>query len=155
MATQKLQSHRALAVIHSDTINIPDVGNVVISSQTTATTASKLVDSAADFTANGVEVGDIIYNTTDSTTATVTAIDSATTLSISADIMATTEDYVIYKDTSKGYLLYVGVAGDVRVQTSGGDTVTFIGMQAGQFVPVHVVRVLATSTTATDIIALL
>jgi len=55
---------------------------------------------------------------------------------------------------NRGCLLYVGTAGDVRVTTSGGDTTTFVGIQGGQFLPLSVVRVLATGTTADNIIAL-
>jgi hypothetical protein len=53
-----------------------------------------------------------------------------------------------------GCVLYVGGAGDLKVKTASGDEVTFIGILAGTFVPVQVIRVFATSTTATNIIAL-
>ncbi len=49
--------------------------------------------------------------------------------------------------------LYVGVAGDVRVMTPGGATVTFKNVSAG-ILPVSAVRVFATATTATQIIGL-
>ena len=65
----------------------------------TSTTANKLVDTAGQFTAN-VKVGDIVSNTTDNTTANVTAIDSNTQLSLSADIMASGEAYVIKQNSS-------------------------------------------------------
>lgn len=52
-----------------------------------------------------------------------------------------------------GCCLYVGGAGDVRVLTTGYDDVTF-GSFPGGFFPVQVVRVFATGTTATKIIAL-
>lgn len=48
--------------------------------------------------------------------------------------------------------LYVGVLGDVRVTLAGGETVTFVGAQG--ILPVRAARVLATSTTATNILAL-
>lgn len=57
------------------------------------TTASKLVDSGADFVTAGVQVGYAVHNTTDNTTALVTAVDSATQLSLSADIMISGEAY--------------------------------------------------------------
>lgn len=56
--------------------------------------------------------------------------------------------------TNNGCVLYVGVEGNVRVLTIGGDTVTFTGVQGGTFVPVQVLRVFATGTTATSIVAL-
>ena len=59
-----------------------------------ATTADKLVEAGQNFETT-VTVGSTVYNTTDDTSATVTAVDSDTTLSISADIMASGETYVI------------------------------------------------------------
>tara|TARA_R100000742_G_C4278574_1_gene101602 strand:+ start:2331 stop:3887 length:1557 start_codon:yes stop_codon:yes gene_type:complete len=62
---------------------------------TSATTSNKLVDSTQNFNST-VQVGSYVKNTTDNTTASVTAIDSDTTLSLSADIMASGENYIIY-----------------------------------------------------------
>jgi hypothetical protein len=49
-------------------------------------TTNKLVDSTADFVTDKVSIGDIVYNLTDYTQGTVTAIDNLTTLSLSGDI---------------------------------------------------------------------
>ena len=51
-------------------------------------------------------------------------------------------------------IIYVGVTGDVRVLTAQGDDVTFTGVQAGGVVPVQVLKVFATSTTATNMVAI-
>lgn len=72
-------------------------------STATSTTSNKLVDTAGAFVVNAVAVGDIVKNTTTGLYALVTAVDSATALSISADIMLSTNGYVIY--TRHGYLL--------------------------------------------------
>jgi hypothetical protein len=69
--------------------------DMIVSSTTTATTASKLVDTNSNFTTLGVAAGDKIINTTDDTTAYVTAVDSATTLSISSDIMVSGDKYIL------------------------------------------------------------
>lgn len=53
-----------------------------------------------------------------------------------------------------GCVVYVGGAGDVKVKTAGGDDVTFSGITAGTFMPVQVIRVFSTGTTATNMIAL-
>lgn len=50
--------------------------------------------------------------------------------------------------------LYVGVGGDVVVVTQGNTAVTFKAVPTGTTLPVRVRRVNATSTTATDIVAL-
>jgi hypothetical protein len=48
--------------------------------------------------------------------------------------------------------LYVGTAGNLVIVTVGGSTVTLVG--ASGWMPVRVARVLATGTTAGDIVAL-
>ena len=55
---------------------------------------------------------------------------------------------------NNGCVLYVGGAGNLAVTTAGGDTLIFFGLLAGTFVPVQVVRVWASDTTATNIVAL-
>lgn len=63
----------------------------------TATTSNKLTDSAGLFTTTAaIAVGDIVKNTTTGKFALVTAVDSATALSLSADIMVDTNAYSIY-----------------------------------------------------------
>lgn len=56
--------------------------------------------------------------------------------------------------SNNGCVLYVGGAGNLKVLTIGGDEVVFNGVSAGSFFPVHVLRVFATGTTATNIVAL-
>lgn len=55
---------------------------------------------------------------------------------------------------NNGCVLYVGGDGDIKVTTAGGDEVTFVGLSAGTFIPVQVLKVWATGTNATDIVAL-
>jgi hypothetical protein len=150
MAYQKLQAERALTVIPNDTINIPNVAGPSVSGTTDGVTASKLIDSTASFTTN--IVGYIVYSGTD--VATVTAVDSATTLSLSADIMVSGEAYTIYADDNVGCVLYAGSGGNIRVLTTGNDDVTFVGIAPGAFVPVQVKRVFDSGTGPSDIIAL-
>ena len=49
--------------------------------------------------------------------------------------------------------IYVGGAGNVAVTTFNGDDVIFVGMPAGGIVPVTVIRVWVTGTTATSLLA--
>lgn len=220
MAYQKLQASRALEVIPSDTVNIPNPAMLAISSTTTGAAALKLIDGVSgtnstdgltltdaskNFVSLGVKVGDTVENTTtpgtttvtavniteltlkedifastgDSYTvgsflrlgvkigdivyggtvaATVTAVDSATQLSVSEAIPTTTA-YKLYSNDApnNGCVLYIGdVASGVktRVITAGGDEVTFRGFTAGSFIPVQVKRVLDTGTDSNFIIAL-
>ena len=52
--------------------------------------------------------------------------------------------------------LYIGVGGDVAVQFAGGakNIVTFKNVPTGTFMPLTVVQVRNTNTTATDIVVL-
>ena len=150
MAYQKLQAGRALTVINSNSINIPNVAGPSVSGTTDGVTANKLVDSTASFTSN--LLGYIVYSGTQ--IATVTAVDDAGTLSLSADIMASGENYTLYADDNNGCVLYAGSGGNIRVLTVGGDDVTFVGVAPGAFVPVQVKRVFASDTGPTDIVAL-
>jgi len=154
MAYQKLQAGSAIPVVPSDTISIPAGDGVQLSSQADGTTANKLVDSTQAFTTT-VKVGAIVHNTTDGTIATVTAVDSNTQLSLSADIMASGEDYTIYASPeTNGCALYIGVAGNVKVKMASGKDVVFLSVPAGSFMPINVTKVYATDTTATNIVAL-
>ena len=56
--------------------------------------------------------------------------------------------------TTHARALWIGVAGNVKVTTSGGNAVTFTGAQAGSILPVRVARVWSTGTTATNITAI-
>ena len=55
---------------------------------------------------------------------------------------------------NNGCVLYVGGAGNVKVETIGGDEVTFVGINTGAFLPVQVVKVFGTGTSAMNILAL-
>jgi len=78
------------------TVEIDEANDAQKSTGTNTTvTANKLTDSAANFTAEGVDVGDEVWNSTDNLFAFVTAVDSATVLSLSADIFNSTESYII------------------------------------------------------------
>ena len=49
-------------------------------------------------------------------------------------------------------VIYVGGAGTVKVTTAQGDTATFVGLGAGQIIPVQVIRVWSSVTTATSLL---
>jgi hypothetical protein len=51
-------------------------------------------------------------------------------------------------------VLYVGVGGNLKVRTAGGDDVVFFNLNDGVFLPVNVIRVFAEDTTADSIVAL-
>lgn len=55
---------------------------------------------------------------------------------------------------SSAISLFVGGAGNLVVDMENGATVTFTGVVAGTILPIRVVRVRSTLTTATNIVAL-
>jgi len=158
MAYEKLQASAAITIYKSDDANIPNPAAQTITGVVTSVIANKLVDSTAPFA--DVKVGDIVLNTSAGESATVTAVDSTSQLTLNADIFtALGEPYVLYTQqldflkAGNGCVLYVGVSGDLNVITAAGQTVLFIGVPVG-FFPVQVTNVLSTSTTADSIVAL-
>jgi len=156
MAYQKLQVGTGIAVIPSDTIDIPAVSGPVVDSTMSQTPPSTtvLVDDTQDFTAIVGLVGSPVIVGTG--IARVASVTSATSITLDTGIAGTTAvGYKIYVGaTNPGCVLYVGNTGNLRVLTSSNADLTFVGIPAGSFVPVQVKRVFATNTTATDIIAL-
>jgi hypothetical protein len=162
MSNARVNSTRALRIIPSNNSNIP-FPNAIDSGIYTSRLESSLVDSTGFFITNNVAIGDIVYNTTDGTTATITGVVSETEVTLNADIFtATPKAYTIYQASSltgsgnAGCLLYVGGSGNVVVTTIGQDDVTFSGVVAGTILPVQVIAVksAASGTTATLINAL-
>jgi hypothetical protein len=117
-----------------------------------------LTDVGTAFTTSGIEVGSIIYNTGASAAYYVTEVVSDTVLSLfPSSAEGAADAYTAYTGgQNNGCVLYAGVAGNIEVATAGGDVVEFIGINAGTFLPVQVVRVALTPTApaATDILAL-
>lgn len=154
---------RALKVIKSDNVPIPNPTSIS-SGTNTSTTANKLICSTATFIKNGIAIGDVVYNITGSTSATVKSVDSETQLTLSADIFSvaggTGKSFVVYQNSSfngnpnYGCYLYVGAAGNVSVTTVGGDTVTFDAVPAGTILPVQILYVNSTGTATSSFIAL-
>jgi len=155
MAYQKLQAGRALSVIKSDVAEVP-FPQLIKSSTSSSVSVGELVDSTANFTALGVQAGDIVYNTSGVAAAEVLKVVNATTLSLNLDIFTGIgESYSLYKGgENQGCVLYIGIGGDLTITTVSGDVVTLFGLPTGMFVPVQTIKVWATGTSATKIVAL-
>jgi len=157
MAYQKLQAYRALEVYKTNAIEaFPDPARMATFGANTSVTANKLNATSGDFINNNIKAGYIVANTTAGSYAIVERVNSATQLTLSADIFtATPEKYRIYSQLAKEpCLLYVGTAGTVDVDTAGGDSqIEFVNIGNATFLPVQVKRVNAAST-ASNFIAL-
>ena len=92
----------ALSIIASDTLPIPapDLPQITGTADTDVT--NKLKDTAANFST--VNVGDIVYNTTDNTSGAVTAVDSTDTISFATDLFPDgNETYIIFTAGPVGF----------------------------------------------------
>jgi hypothetical protein len=157
MATQKLQVGRAFAVsIFSNDVNIPFPALSANGIATGGSFSTILEDTAADFIQGQINPGDIIYNLSLQEADIVTGINSPTEITLAGfgTGFASGDDYEIYAgQNNEGCVLYIGGAGNLEVQTVGGDNVTFFGVTAGQFIPVNVMKI-RSGTTASSIVAL-
>lgn len=156
MAYQKLQAGNAADVYTSDTEDTINLRAVVSSGTLAATTSgATLVDNTGTFETDGVRRGDLVVNTTDGVASRVLSVTNQRTLVVqTTGLFASGEGYEVWSQTDEPAVLYVGGAGNVRVETVGGNDVTFNGLTAGQFVPVQVKRVYTTDTSATNLVAL-
>ena len=176
MATQKLQPTRALQVLPSDFANIPTPNVLINESLNTDVKSYALIDSNVNFfeyvpseaenSTNNVQynvnVGDIVYCSENNFAATIVEVISQHELLLNSDIFGGSGwAYRIYQDGAQtglgnqGAVLYIGGgSGSLTVTTSGNDIVTFVGVSAGTFFPVNVVKVHASGTDCTNIIAL-
>ena len=50
--------------------------------------------------------------------------------------------------------LYIGGNGNIKLVTSKGNTLEFIGVQQGSILPIQTIKVFSTSTTAANLIAI-
>lgn len=154
MAYQKLQGASLLTVIPSDNAPLPTKSKPLTGTNSSVV-ANQLVAAAGSFPVGVVNVGDVVYNLTDSTAAVVNSRVSDTELILNANIFGgTSKSFAIYRPETQGAVLYVGGDGNVSVTTADGSTATFTGLLAGTFMPINVTRVNATGTTATNIIAI-
>ena len=111
----------------------------------------------------GINIGDIVVNTTTPAYATVTAVYSAS-LALSADIFGAADGYTIYQNTAQmnsntePFVVYVGGGAtanqDIKVTTAAGNDIVFSFFPKGGFLPIQCVRVWSTGTAATNVVAL-
>jgi len=84
---------------------LPPYGKEAVLGVASSTSAGKLVNSVGDFINQAVKIGMVAQNTTDGTSATISAIESGTTLVLNADIFVSGESYSILTADEEDYLL--------------------------------------------------
>jgi len=161
------QPSSAIAVIPSDTINIP-VPGIITNGTNTSGVATTLTDAGQDFTnattnANGYNIsgGDVVISAA-GVICEIASVDSATQLTLLAPGIAA-GTYDIYKGNyqilgeSEGFTLFVGTGGPatvLRIQTLEGQDVSLLNVPDSSFIPIQVQRVWAATTTCSNILAL-
>jgi hypothetical protein len=150
MSVFKTTFSRALQVFPSSDANIP-YPTVITSGTNTSTSSGQLIDNTTDFTLLNIKAGDIVYNTSTLSAATVINVKSADSLDLNADIFTTDpEAYVIYQASpqtglgNQGCYIYIGeVDTNYVVVTIGGDEVEFKNPIKGTVLPVQIIKVIS------------
>lgn len=153
---QKLQVSTALNIVKSDNANIPFTA-VVTTGTGVAPIPNELEDNVTGkFVTLNVQTGDVVFNTTTGTSATVVRVIGEENLTLNANIFSGASDsYVIYaQNTKEACVLYIGTGGNLRVITASGQDVTFANVLGGTFLPVQVLKVFSTGTSASNFVAL-
>jgi len=91
-------------------------GLEMASGSATSTTANKLVDSGANFTSD--MLNKTVWNSTNDTWAKITAVDSATQLSLSVDIMTSGDSYVVANAFSTRQAAINAIPGSYNANTT-------------------------------------
>jgi len=154
------QPVKAIDVIPSDSINIPQPGSVVDGSS--STNGTTLTDASATFIADSISGGDVVY--TNNEIHEILSVDDEITMTLKTAVAAPPGyPYKIYKGNggdltagNDGYSLFVGTGGDLSVSPvgTGQDVVILKNVADNSYVPLQVQRVLSSNTTASDILAL-
>ena len=112
--------------------------------------------------------GDVVVDVDAGTFTTVKRVDSSTKLELNSNLFTGTETFIVYDASVQqinaqqaACVVYVGDASgssatwsEIKVMTADRSVVTFSHFPTGTFLPVQVLRVYATGTNATNLIAL-
>ena len=166
------QPHSSLFVVPSDTINIPQPGILTSGTQNSTSGTAVLTDASQDFTTsvtndNGYNVrGGILYQAYTGafpgSVNVIVNISAPTELKTANNTTAAAvgNPYNVCSsdlDGKTSFTLFVGSGGaatTLRVLTAAGDDVTLTNVPDSSFIPLQVVRVFATGTNCSEILAL-
>jgi len=169
------QPTQAIDVIPNDSINIPEPGSYLggtnngAGTNLTAPAGTLFLDGqtnpAATGYSNRVAAGDVVYEPSTGTMAQVESVDSNTQLTLSApgltgggaafEIYRGNGGLVNNKQGQEGFSLFVGTAGDLTVIPAGSENPVLLKNVANNsYVPLQVIRVFASGTSASDVLAL-
>lgn len=123
MTVQKVTYSRSLQALPSNFCDIPTPWSFIVNGINDAIVPNSLRDGATNFPQKGVKVGDIVYNPSQGTGATVIDIVDNNTLLLNTDLYpGDGEDYFIYG----GFQNTLSNQGCVLYSPGGGNTLSFI-----------------------------
>jgi len=155
-----LKTHygRAIDVIPSDTVNIPNPAGLGMTGVSNDTATNSLIDTTATFTTN--LLGAVVINTTTSQVANIIGYVVENKLTLDADIFTSGDGYAIYNsDNNQGCSIYIPAQTPAKltVKTVGGDVVTLTDCGSDTesvILPLSVIMVMSTDTGLANMVAL-
>ena len=156
-----LKTHygRAIDVITSDTVNIPNpAGLGMTGNSNDPAEPNQLRDDNNPFTTN--LLGAIVVNTTNNTIANVIGFVNSGVLTLDDNLFSAGDGYAIYNsDNNQGCSICIpaGTPNQLKVLTVGGDIIGFKSCgdaNASMILPVNVLRVFNTGTEIDNLVAL-
>jgi hypothetical protein len=169
------QPTQAVIVVPNDDINIPEPGSYKGGSNTGAGTTLTVLAGTGKFISgdlnpagtgysNRVAGGDVVYEPSTGTIAQVIDVKTEDELELSAPGIGGGAAFEIYrgnggkvnnKQGQEGFSLFVGTAGDLTVIPAASENpVVLKNVANNSYVPLQVIRVFASGTSAADILAL-
>jgi|TARA_R100000482_G_scaffold124756_2_gene78847 hypothetical protein len=162
------QPVKAIDVVLSNGINIPKPGSVAEGTDGTLGLGANptFTSASSTFKTDFISGGDVVIATQGGVNemAEIESVNSETELKLSGPLPFTNPiSFKIYKGNggtlkagNDGYSLFVGTGGDLNVLPvgTGQDSVILKNVADNSYIPLQVQRVLVTSTTASDILAL-
>lgn len=158
MQANKTQYGRALNVIPSDTVPIPNIATEVVRGTTTGSDTNLLIDGDINFSLLNINQGAIVYNLTADVSTTVVKLDSDYSLLLVDDVMVAGDEFVIYNEADiAGCAMLVQTKNvpELNIKTVGGDNVTlYLKPDDTVLLPINVTMVYANSTDIREVVAL-
>ena len=169
------QPTKAVIVVPNDDINIPEPGVYKSGTNTGAGVNLSVAVGSGNFItgelnpaatgySNRVAAGDVVYEPSTGDLAQVVSVTGEDTLTLSAPGVGGGAAFDIYrgnggkvnnKQGNEGFSLFVGTAGDINViPAASQEPVLLKNLANNSYVPLQVIRVLQSDTTASDILAL-
>ena len=148
----------AFNLIPSDSATIPDPKNFLETGNSDGSTvaANKLIDNTVNFVKMGVKVGASVYNLQAGLGSNVTAV-AENELTLEEDIFTVVNQFYGVANNSVisgADAIWTGTGGDIVGVTKQGQDVFIPSVPANTILPISFLKVYATDTTASNMIAL-